>query len=53
MLVAVDSLTRKVSGGVAIDTARMAQYWNHLLESGGRTNVHRFARFCLRSGICC
>ena len=35
---AVVSLTRKVSGGVAIHAARMAQYGNDGLESGGGTS---------------
>jgi hypothetical protein len=46
VLMAVVSLTRKISGGVAIHAPRMAQYRNDGLKSRSS-----FARFGLRSGV--
>lgn len=51
MLMAIVSLPREVSTGMAIHAARMAQHRNNGLKSS-RTSVTRYA-FALRSGIKC
>ena len=51
MLMAIVSLPREVSGGMAIHAARMAQHRNDGLKSS-RTSRHA-VRFGLRSGIEC
>jgi hypothetical protein len=60
VLMAVVSLARKISGGVTIHAARVAQYRNDGLKSSSRTIVRRcvlhcggFSTFGLRSGIEC
>jgi hypothetical protein len=60
MPVAVVSLARKVSGGVAIHAARMAQYRNDGLKRSSCISVPRsvgyrggFGLFGLRNGIKC
>jgi hypothetical protein len=60
MLMAVVSLARKISGGVTIHAARVAQYRNDGLKSSSRTIAPRcilhcggFCTFGLRSGIEC
>jgi hypothetical protein len=57
---AVVSLARKISGGVTIHAARMAQHRNDSPKSGSRTIARRcvqhcggFCTFGLRSGIEC
>jgi hypothetical protein len=60
VLMAVVSLARKVSGGVTIHAARMAQYRNDSLKRSSRTTARRYVLHCdgfctfgLRSGIEC
>ena len=49
---AIVTLTRKVSTGVAIHTARMAKHWNNCFESRGGAGIvwrHNFMNdFCVR-----
>jgi hypothetical protein len=50
MLMAVVSLTRRVSGGVAIHATRMAQHRSDGLKSGSRTIGRRCVLHCGRFG---